>query len=176
MADLIGILIDNLKETFKAIERFLLLGLTASLVLLVLAITNRELAGVQKLMFADINAPAVLVALVALGTYVASGAFAAFYFAARNRIVKSLFEHDAMVVDALLTYPSVVSRIGAPQIIALACVGGTGMIALLLFYVPTHEITKALLASVVIGSPYIVLLAMAFRTAVEERSIRSRRE
>ena len=176
MADLVGILIDNLKETFKAIEKFLLLGLTASLVLVVLAITNRELSGVQKLMFADVNAPAVLVAFVALGTYFASGAFAAFYFAARRRIVKRLLELDPMVVEALLTYPSVVSRIGAPQIIALASVGGTGMIALLLFYVPTHELQKALLASLIIGSPYIVLLGMAFLTAVEERSTASRHE
>lgn len=176
MADLVDILIDNLKETFKAIEKFLLLGLTASLVLVVLAITNRELLGEQRLMFTDMNAPAVLVAFVALGTYFAAGAFAAFYFAARRRIVKRLSERDRMVVDALLTYPSVVSRIGAPQIIALACVGGTGMIALLLFYVPTHEFQKALLASLIIGSPYIVLLGMALLTAIEERSTTSRHE
>jgi hypothetical protein len=44
------------------------------------------------------------------------------------------------------------------------------MIALLLFYVPTHELQKALLASLIIGSPYVVLLGMAFLTAVEERS------
>ena len=170
MADLNEILIDNLKETFKAIEKFLLLGLTASLVLVVLAITNRELSGVQQVMFADMNAPAVVVALVALGTYFTAGAFAAFYFAARRRIVQKLLAHDPRVVDALLTYPSVVSRIGAPQIVALACVGGTGMIALLLFYAPTHEFQKALLASAVIGSPYIALLAMACWTAVQERT------
>ena len=174
MADLMGILIDNLKETFKAIEKFLLLGLTAALVLVVLAITNRELSGMQTLMLADINAPAALVAFVALGTYFASGAFAAFYFAARRRIVKRLLERDPMVVEALLTYPSVVSRIGAPQIIALACVGGTGMIALLLFYVPTHGLQKALLTSLIMGSPYVVLIVMAFLTAIEERSTRPR--
>jgi hypothetical protein len=176
MTDFVDILIDNLKETFKAIEKFLLLGLTASLVLLVLAMTNRELAGEQKLMFADINAPAVLVALVALGTYFASGVFATVYLAARRRIVKNLLRHDTKIVDALLTYPSVVSRMGAPQIIALACIGGTGMIALLLFYAPTHEMQKAVIASLVIGSPYIVLLVMAFLTAVDERSIPLRDE
>ncbi len=176
MVDLVGILIDNLKETFKAIEKFLLLGLTASLVTVVLAITDRGLSGVQKLMLTDINAPAGLVAIVAFGTYFASGAFAAFYFATRRRIVKRLLEREPVVVEALLTYPSVVSRIDAPQIIALACVGGTGMVALFLFYAPAHEMQKALLASVVIGSPYIVLLAMAFLTAVEERSTPSSRE
>ena len=173
MDDCIGILIDNLKESFKAIERFLLLGLTASLVLIVLAITNRELSGVQKVMFADMNAPSVLVALVALGTYVASGAFAFFYFAARRRIVKRLLAWNPKVVDALLTYPSIVSRIGAPQIVALGCVGGLGMIALLLFYVPTHGVQKALAVCVFIGAPYILLLATAFWTAIEERSVPS---
>ncbi|MEK6322977.1 MAG: hypothetical protein AABN33_14990 [Acidobacteriota bacterium] len=172
MADLIDILIDNLKETFKAIEKFLLLGFTASLVLVVLAITDRELVVTQKLMIADINAPAVLVAIVALGTYFASGTFAAFYFGTRRRIVKRLLEYDPKVLEALLTYPSVVARIGAPQIIALACVGGTGMIALLLFYVPTRGLEKALAAFVMIGSPYLILVGMAFLTAVQERSTR----
>src|SRR5262249_2109468 len=120
----------------------------------------------------DMNAPAVLVAFVALGAYWASGAFAAFYFAARTRIVKRLREHDPQVVDALLTYPSVVSRIGAPQIIALACVGGGGMVALALFYVSTREIQKVLFTCAVIGAPYLVLIAMAFLTAVDERSTR----
>ncbi len=80
------------------------------------------------------SALASIVALVALGTYVACGAFAFFYFAARRRIVKRLIAWNPNVVDALLTYPSIASRIGAPQIVALACVGGLGMIALLLFY------------------------------------------
>jgi len=169
MADYTDLLIDNLKETFKAIEKFLLLGFTASLVLVVLAITDRELLGTQRVLFVDINAPAVLVAVVSLGTYFASGAFAAFYFATRRRIVKKLLEGDPKILEALLTYPSVVANIGAPQIIALACVGGTGMIALLLFYVPTRGLEKALMAFLVIGSPYLLLIGMAFVTAVQER-------
>jgi hypothetical protein len=173
MADPIDILIDNLVETFKAIEKFLLLGLTASLVLIVLAVTNRGLVGVQKIMFADMNAPAVLVAAVALGAYWASGAFAAFYFVTRTHIVKRLREHDPGVVDALLTYPSVASRLGVPQILALAAVGGGGMVALLLMYTSTHAIQEVLLTVVVfgiIGGPYLVLVAMAFWTAVAERA------
>ena len=74
-----------------------------------------------------------------------------------------------MIVDALLTYPSVVSRIGAPQIVALAVVAGSGMIALLLFYLPTNELEKTLLACAILGSPYIALLGMAFTSAVKER-------
>ena len=169
MADPIDILIDNLKETFKAIEKFLLFGFTAALVLIVLAVTDRELLGTQKVMIVDINAPAVLVAIVALGTYFASGTFAAFYFASRRRIVKQLREHDPKVLDALLTYPSVVSRIGWAQVLALAFVGGAGMITMLLFYVPTHGVKKALWAFVMIGAPYLVLVGMAFLTAVQER-------
>ena len=102
MADYTELLIDNLKETFKAIERFLLLGFTASLILIVLAITDRELLGSQKVLFADINAPAVLVAVVSLGTYFAAGTFAAFYFATRRRIVKKLRESDPKILEALL--------------------------------------------------------------------------
>ncbi len=169
MADPTDILVDNLKETFKAIERFLLIGLTASLVLIVLAVTDRELTGDQKLMFADLDAPAVLVALVALATYTASGAFAAFYFAARRRIVRNLVQRDPLIVDALLTYPSVASRIGAPQIVALLFVGAMGMIALFVFYQPTHETQKALFGAAFMGSPYIALVVMAFWTAVQER-------
>ena len=87
-------------------------------------------------MIVDINAPAVLVAIVALGAYFASGTLAAFYFATRRRIVKRLREDDPKVLEALLTYPSVVSRIGTAQILALAFVGGTGMIALLFVLCP----------------------------------------
>ncbi len=166
MEQMIEILIDNLKESFKAIEKFLLLGLTASLVLVVLALTNRELSGEQKLMFVDMSAPASVVALVALGTYFACGAFALFNFAARRRIVKKLIAWDPNVVDALLTYPSIASRIGAPQIVALACVGGLGMIALMLFYAPTHGANKALVSCGILGAPYILLVVMAFRSAV----------
>jgi hypothetical protein len=174
MADYTDLLIDNLKETFRVIEKFLLLGFTASLVLVVLAITDRELLSTQKVSFVDINAPAVLVAVVSLGTYFASGTFAALYFATRRRIVKELLQSDRKLLEALLTYPSVVSRIEAPQIIALAVVGGTGMIALLLFYIPVHGAKKALIAFVIIGAPYLILLGMAFVTAVQERYYLSR--
>jgi hypothetical protein len=78
MVEVVDILVSNLKDTFKAIERFLLLGFTASLVLLVLAVTNRELAATAKLTLADINAPAALVAALALGTYFAAVAFSGF--------------------------------------------------------------------------------------------------
>jgi hypothetical protein len=44
------------------------------------------------------------------------------------------------------------------------------MIAWLLFYVPTHGLEKALLAFVMIGSPYLILTGMAFVAAVQERS------
>lgn len=169
MADYTDLLIDNLKETFKAIEKFLLLGFTASLVLIVLAITDRELLGTQKVLFVDINAPAVLVAIVSLVTYFAAGTFAAFYFATRKRIVKKLLEGDRQILEALLMYPSVVARIGAPQIMALVCVGGTGMTALLLFYVPMRGVEKAVMAFVMLGSPYLILIGMAFLTAMQER-------
>ena len=168
MATTEDILIDNLKETFKAIEKVLLLGLTAGLVLLVLAITNRELIGVEKLMFFETNAPAVLVAFVALGSYFAAGAMAVFYFASRRKIVKRVAQLDPGLVEAALLYPSVASKVGVPQIIALALVGAIGMLAMYLFYAPTHELKKVLLTSLVIGSPYILLAGMAFLTAVEE--------
>jgi len=176
MADQISILIENLKETFKAIERFLVIGLTASLILIGLAITDRELKGVQKLMFADINAPAALVATVALATYFVSGAFAAFYFFGRRRIVKRLREsdHHHQIVDDLLTYPSIVAKMGAPQITALLGLCGSGLLAFVLLYAPTHEIEKALIAFVIIGSPYIVLFATALLTLFED--VRARRE
>ena len=47
---------------------------------------------------------------------------------------------------------------------ALACVGGLGMIALL-----SHDASKALVTCVILGAPYIFLVIMAFKAAVGER-------
>ena len=171
MADYTDILIGNLKETFKAIEKFLLVGFTAALVLVVLAITDRLLLSTQKVMIADLNAPAVLVAFVALGIYIASGVFAALYFGTRRRIVKKL--GNAELVEAVLTYPSIVARIGTLQILALLFVGGMGIVAMLLFYSPSRGIQTALITGLMIGSPYLVLVAMAFVTAIQERGVSS---
>lgn len=169
MKEPLDILIDNLNDTFKAIEKVLALGLTAGLVLLVLAITDSGLSGEQRLILADINAPAFLVALAAMGTYFATGAMAAFYFSSRRKIVKRIARLHPELVDVVLTYPSIVSTVRAPQIVALALIGAIGMLALCLFYVPTNEMDKGLMSAAIIGSPYIVLVGMAFRTALEDR-------
>lgn len=168
MADYTDILIGNLKETFKAIEKFLLVGFTAALVLIVLAITDRNLLSTQKVMIADLNAPAVLVAFVALGSYIACGVFAALYFATRKRIVNKLRESDAALLDAVLMYPSIAATVRTWQILALLSVAGTGIVAFLLFYTPEHGIKESLITGLIIGSPYIVLVGMAFQTAVQE--------
>jgi hypothetical protein len=166
----VELLIGNLKETFKAIEKFLLIGFTSALVLVVLAINDRQLVGTEKVMFTGSSAPAVVVALVALGAYFVCGAFAAFYFATRRRIVKKLHDEAPQFLEALLMYPSLVAKIDAPQIVALLCVAISGLTALLLFYVPTHGVEKAVFAFAVIGSPYLVLVGMAFWAGVDERN------
>jgi len=170
----IDLLIDNLKETFKAIEKFLLIGFTSALVLVVLAINDRQLLGTEKVMFTGSSAPAVVVAIVALGAYFACGAFAAFYFAMRRNLVRKLRDEAPQLLEALLMYPSMVAKIDAPQIVALIFVALSGLIALLLFYVPTHGVEKAVWAFAVIGSPYLILVAMAFWSALDERNLSAR--
>jgi len=168
MADQTSVLIDNLKETFRAVERFLVLGLTSSLVLVLLAITDREFKGIQKLMFIDASAPAALVAAVALATYFVAGAFAALHFWGRREIVRKLRKSDHKILDSVLSYPSVAARIGTVQITALFGVCGSGLIAFVLLYAPTWEMEKAFVAFLVIGSPYIVLFGIALLTYYEE--------
>jgi len=166
MATREDILIDNLKETFRAIERVLLLGLAAGLVLLVIAITNRELTGEEKLMIIEAKAPAVLAAFVALGSYFTTGVMAVLYFTSRIKIVKKVTQDYPEFVDVILLYPSVASKVGVPQVIAFALVGSIGMLAMYLFYIPVHESYKVFLTSLVIESPYIILTGMAFYAAV----------
>jgi len=166
MATTEDILIDNLKEAFRAIEKVLLLGLTAGFVLLVLAITNRELIGKEKLMIVEAKAPAVLAAFVALGSYFATGVMAVLYFTSRIKTVKKVTQDYPEFVDVVLLYPSVTSKVGVPQVIAFALVGSTGMLAIYLFFIPMHESIKVYLTSLVIGSPYIILTGMAFYAAV----------
>ena len=107
--------------------------------------------------------------MIALGTYFATGAIAALYFSSRRKIVKKLFLLSPELVEATLTYPSVASKMGVPQILALFLVGVIGMLAIYLFYAPTHEMKKVMMTFTVIGSPYIALVAMALWTALEDR-------
>jgi hypothetical protein len=168
MADPTSILLDSLKETFKAIERFLFTGFTSVLVLIVVAATHEGLTGVSKVMFIDVDAPSGLVGGVALAAYWACGVFATLYFWGRRGIVRRLRESDPAILDAALTYPSVVARAGWLQMSAIVGLVGCAFVAIHLLYPLDSDFTKFLLASTFFALPYIALFVLAFATGVEE--------
>ncbi|HET9651150.1 MAG TPA: hypothetical protein VFP36_03120, partial [Usitatibacter sp.] len=137
------------------------------LVVTALALADRTLGGRHAMPVANVEAPDFAVAAVAFATYFAAGVFAFLYFLSRRALVVRLRAHDAQLVDAVLTFPSVVSRIGTPQVTALVGLCFLGFVPLAILY-PEAERTKAIVASVIFASPYIALTCAALWTSAGE--------
>lgn len=160
MPDSTEILLDNLKQTFQAIEKYLMIGLTASFVLVALASTDRSLLGSAKVMFADISAPAQLVWFVAWGVWEAAGLFAALSFWRRMQILEALKEQIDLVKASLL-YPSIAAQIGIVQVMVLGVAGLPGMGAIWFLAQQSSLDPYSILAMVLaFGAPYLAIFGM----------------
>jgi len=118
MADPGSILVENLREALRLIQRYLFLGLSAAMLTAVLP-SRRELGDASVSVTLPGGLPAVpseLASAVAIVVYWVSGALATFTVARAKRIVTELRAYPELLAAAL-TYPSIpTTRVYGPRI------------------------------------------------------------
>jgi hypothetical protein len=161
MEDIEKVLIDNLKETLKSAQTYLLTGTVAALFLLILAIQgrfnqpNEEIVGVP---FVGLSAPAITAAFIALAVYVLSGIIVLILDSSCRRIEEKLRQSKTEgLLDAVLTYPSLIRP---SRLMGVGAAFGTffiGTSALVSSWYEIHGVSKSLLPAICFSSPYLVL-------------------
>ena len=161
MEDIEKILVDNLKDTLKSAQTFLLTGMGAALFLLLLAIQgrfnqpNEATVGVP---FAGLNAPTSAAAFIALGLYLLSGVIVLVLNGNCRRIEERLRKSKTEgLLDAVLTYSSLIrtSKLIGVGAALIAFLLGTG--ALFASWYPRVPVSSSLFAAIVLSSPYLFL-------------------
>ena len=161
MEDLEKLLIDNLKETLKSAQTYLLAGTVAALFLLLLALQgrfnqpNEETVGVP---FVGVSAPAITAAFIALAIYVLSGIIVLILESSCRRIEEKLRQSKTDgLLEAVLTYPSLIrpSRVMGVGAAFMTFLIGTSALASSWYEI--HGVTESLLPAIGLSSPYLVL-------------------
>jgi hypothetical protein len=167
MEDIERILIDNLKDTLKSAQTYLLTGMGAALFLLLLSIQGRfnqpdeATIGVP---FIGMDAPTSAAAFIALGIYLLSGGIVLVLNGNCRRIEETLRQSKAEgLLKAVLTYPSLIRTskligVGAALITFLL---GTG--ALFASWYPRASIPSSLFSAIILSSPYLALALLLGR-------------
>ncbi len=155
------ILIDNLKETLKSAQLYLLTGMGVALFLLLLSIQGRfnqpseEKIGMP---FVGLSARTGEAAFIVLGIHFLSAVIVLVLNSNCQRIEEKLRQSKTKgLLDAVLTYPSLIrtSRfigVGAALITFLL-----GTSAFFASWYPRSEVFGSLLAASAFSSPYLVL-------------------
>src|SRR5438128_8524654 len=114
------ILADNLLETFRQLQRYLVLGLGSSLFYLLLARANTAPPPSGATVTLPGGLPATdprFASALAISLYWGAGAFATWVVSRANRIVKELQLRQPSALAALLTYPTLGTyRIHGPRL------------------------------------------------------------
>jgi hypothetical protein len=174
MADPVDILVDNLTETYRRIERMLIIGLGASVWLLLTSIENPALAANRPVPKIDLplglgeNVFPAGLALIALSGYFVCGALAVFHFQALERSLKLLREKNPELCEAVGAFPSLATLSPLPRTLALLALAGIGIVALILFSRRPNEPWRGVWAGVIISGPYLIMFAMAFRDGARQ--------
>lgn len=165
--DVEKILIDNLKETLKSAQTYLLSGTVSALFLLLLAIQGQfnqpkeEIVGVP---FVGLNAPAIAAAFIALAIYILSGVIVWILDNSCRRIEEQLRQSKTVgLLDAVLTYPSLIrpSRLMGSGAAFITFLIGTS--ALTASWYEIHGLWKSLLTAIIPSIPYLMLSGRLWR-------------
>lgn len=161
MEEIEKVLIDNLKETLKSAQTYLLTGMVAALFLLLLALQgrfnqpNEETVGVP---FVGLSAPAITAAFIALAIYVLSGIIVLILDSSCRRIEEKLRQSKTDgLLDAVLTYPSLIRPSKLMGVGAALLTFSIGASALVSSWYEIHGVSESLLPAIVFSSPYLVL-------------------
>jgi hypothetical protein len=161
------IMVDNLKETLKSAQTYLLIGNGAALFLLILA-TQGRLSRPQEeninIPFVGLSAPTYSAAFVALVIYTLSGILVLILYRGARRIAAKLRESKTRgLLNAVLTYPSLLGSsktmgVGSTLVAALLGIG-----ALTVSFFPRNGAAKAMLPGIIVSFPYLYLSWKLFR-------------
>jgi hypothetical protein len=181
MSDPNEIIIGNITEAYRRIDRLTAISLASSVWLLIVSLTNPTLSEnkpTPKLplpfdLTADV--PTVWLALIALAAYVTSGTLIALYYRTSRRAIERL---DLRLSDAVQTFPSIATLPRVPRLVSFLALGGLGMLAIVLMYRTPGDSWKGLSAGIILASPYVVLFIDAFASEArrQARELRKRKE
>ena len=161
MANHTEILVENLKETLKGAQNYLLIGNGAALFLLLLAVEGKLAKGAPSedvsVPYVGLSASTFAAAFIALAIYVLSGLVVLSFLAHSRRIQKRFAEADKALLEAMLTYPSLLTTTLKVQLGAALMPGILGALSLLVAYYSSHGFSKAAITGVLFALPYWIL-------------------
>jgi hypothetical protein len=175
MKDPNDVIVENVTEAYRRIDRLTLISLASSGWLLVVSLVNPTLSEGTPVPKPEIpllsvsGVPAVGLAFLALVSFFISGTLMALYYRASRKAVEGLREKSPDLAGAVDTFPSVATLSPVPRLVAFLVLGFLGLFAIVLMYRSPGDFWKGLWAGLFMGSPYIVLFGMAFIEAVGQK-------
>ena len=162
MANDKDILVENLKETLKGAQTYLLAGYGTAIFLLLLAMQGKLAAGAKEedmsIPFVGLSAPTFTAAVVALAICFLSPFVVLIFLRHSKDIQKELVDVDSKkLLNAVLTYPSLLTTRSKFSVVLAAGPGLLLACALLLSFYSSHGFTKAAITGVLFAVPYLIL-------------------
>ena len=155
------ILVDNLKETLKSSQMYLVTGMGAALFLLILVIQghfSRPNEDTVAVPFVDLSAPSSAAAFIALGLYIISGVIVLALHSNCLRIEAKLRKSQTVgLLEAVLTYPSMIRTSKLIGVGAALMTFLLGAVALFASWYPRQQLSSSLFAAVLLSFPYLLL-------------------
>lgn len=172
MAEPKDVLVENLKETLKGVERYLLLGSAFALFILLLADSGKLAVGAVgqevNIPVVGLNAPSHGAALIALVIYTLLGWMIFGLVRRVERIKNKLTRIDANLLDAALTYPSMLTTGEKMPVVATLSVAALGTAALLMSFYDSHGFKTALGVGVFFSHSYFAVAFYLWRWPLHE--------
>ena len=173
MADPKDVLLENLKETLKGVERYFLSGSVSALFILLLAARGQLAAGAVEqevqVPIAGLSAPTFGAALIALAIYILSGWMIIGFITHIRRIKDRLSKlGEEALLNAMLTYPSMLTTGGHGPVVITLLVAALGTLALLASYYTDQGFSSALMTGIIISHPYFIVAISLWRSPLYE--------
>lgn len=175
MAEPKDVLVENLKETLKGVERYLLLGSALALFILLLADSGKLAVGAVaqevNIPIVGLSAPSPGAALIALAIYTLLGWMIFGLVRRVQRIKNKLTQLDEeKLLDAALTYPSMITTGKTMPVIATLFVAALGTSALLMSFYDSDGFNKALVTGLGYSHSYFAVAFYLWRWPLHEPS------
>jgi hypothetical protein len=175
MAEPTSILIENLKDTLKGAQWYFMSGSVTALFILLLAVRGELAAGAAeqevKVPFLELTAPTFGAAFIALAIYILSG-WMLFGFISHIRRIKGELTrlNEKEVLDATLTYPSMLTTGRYTPVATTLLVAFLGTLALLASYYANQGFSSALMTGLIASHPYFIVAFSLWRVPLYEPS------